>query len=451
MPTVHSVTLALPAVAIVAIVAVSALLARVGSDARWLAALGHVIVARHGIPAGIPFASTPTAHWPNALVLAELIFNALEGALGDRGLMLAQIVAITGGLAIVARDARAGGARSGPIAVALVLAAAGSIASLAIVRVQLFSLLLFPALVALLRSQARVPSKAIWLAVPLLALWSNLHGAALLGLAVLLGHLLLARARREPLRALAVAVAATVALCLTPALWRTPAYYVGVLTNVAAQRGVGMWGPLSLSSPFDLLLIVAALAGLALVLARRAWPAMWELAVLAGLALLTIRADRDGVWLMLFAAPIVARALRRERSPRKHALAPIIGAAAVALLGFAIARGPVPDGASPSLLRSALALSHGSPILADGAIDEQVALAGGRIWAGDPIDAFPRSVQAAYLDWLAGARSGAAAVTPAVRVALVTRGSAAQVLMTRLRGFVVARADAGTLLYERNG
>ncbi|MGH2890525.1 MAG: hypothetical protein ACRDNJ_12960, partial [Solirubrobacteraceae bacterium] len=310
VPVALPAAVALPTVTIAAIVAITALLAQVGSDARWLAALGHVIVARHAIPSGIPFAAAPTGHWPNPLVLAELIFNALEGALGDRGLMLAQLVVVAGALAIVSRDARAGGARPRGIAAALVLAAIGSISSLAIVRMQLFSLLLFPALAALLRAQARAPSRRIWLAVPLLALWSNLHGAALLGLAVLFGHLLVQRARREPLRALAVGAAATAALCLTPALWRTPAYYAGVLTNVAAQRGVGMWGPLSLGSPFDLLLIVAALVALAVIIARRLRPAAWEIAVLAGLTLLTLRAGRDGVWLMLFAAPIAARALR---------------------------------------------------------------------------------------------------------------------------------------------
>ena len=68
-----------------------------------------------------------------------------------------------------------------------------------------------------------------------------------------------------------------------------------------------------------------------------------------------------------------------------------------------------------------------------------------------PIDAFSRSVQASYLDWLNGARSGVSAVTPAVHVVLVTRGTPTQALMARMPEFVVARSDATTVLYERVG
>ena len=432
--------------AVAAVVGLCALLTRVGSDAQWLAALGHVISARHAVPAGIPFAAAPTAHWPNALVLAELIFGVLESALGDRGLMLAQLCAVAGALVILARDARAGGAPAPGIAGALLLVALGAIASLAIVRVQLFSLVLFPLLLALLRAQAQAPSRRIWLAVPLLAVWSNLHGAALLGLGVLVAHLVFTRARRAPWQSAAVAIASAGAMCLTPALARTPDYYYGLLTNAAAQRGQGMWGPLSLSDPFDLLLLVAVA-----VLALRAWrarPPRWELAVAAVLALLTLKADRDGVWLVFLLAGPAARTLDPVRFTR--ALAPVALVAASLLTVIALARGPVPGGASAGLVHRAIVLADGTPVLADGSIDEQVALAGGRIWAGNPIDAFSRPVQSAYLDWLA-ASPGAVTATERVRVVLVTRGTATQALMARMPGFVAARSDATTILYARRG
>ncbi len=431
--------------AVTTILALCAVLARIGSDAQWLAALGHVIIARRSIPAGVPFASSPTGHWPNVLVLAELIFSVLERTAGDRGIALAQLAAVAAGLVIIARDARAEGADAFGTSAALLLMAAGALPSLAIARVQLFSLALCPLLFALLRAQARSPSRGIWLAVPLLALWSNLHGAALLGLVVLLIHLALVRGRR-PATALGVAVAGALALCLTPALGRTVAYYHGVLTNVAAQRGLGMWGPLSLHSPLDLLMIAAA-AGLVRRV-RRAGAPRWEWAALAVLAVLTVRADRNGVWLLMFAAVPAARGAAPVRSLRM--LTPIAAVASIAILCFAVARGPVPGGASPALVRGAVALAHGSPVLADGSIDEQVALDGGRIWAGNPIDAFSRPVQSAYLEWVAGARGGALAVTPAVRVVLVSRGSATQALMARMPGFVVQRATPAVVVYVRS-
>jgi hypothetical protein len=120
------------------------------------------------------------------------------------------------------------------------VAGIGALPSLAIARVQLFSLVLFPLLLALLRAQSRSPSRAIWLAVPLLAVWSNLHGAALLGAGMLIVYLVFEPARREPVLTLAVTGASLAALCLTPVLLRTVTYYHGVLTNLAAQRGEGM-------------------------------------------------------------------------------------------------------------------------------------------------------------------------------------------------------------------
>ncbi len=428
----------------------TALLGRVGADAGWLAALGHVIAVRHAVPAGVPFALAPTGHWPNALVLAELIFAGLEHTLGDRGLMLAQLIAVGAALVILARDAERGGAEPIGAAGAILLAAVGSLSSLAIARVQLFSLVLFPLLAALLRAETRAPTRRIWLAVPLLALWSNLHGAALLGAGMLLVYLTLERGRGEPARrweALGVALAGLAALCATPAGVRTVAYYAGVLTNQAAQRGQGMWGPLSLSSPFDVIMLLAGV-----LLAYRVWrarPPLWEAVMAAVLILLTVKADRDGVWLLFFLAVPAARRLAPTRSLRM--LAPLAGVAAAGLVLFGVARGPVPTGASRSLLSQAIAAAHGSPVLADGTVDEQIAMAGGRIWAGNPIDAFSARVQAAYLDWLAGSGSGASAVVPAVKVALVARGSQTQALMARMPGFAAAHGDGATVMYERTG
>ena len=62
----------------VVVTGIAALAGIVGADARWLAALGHVITRSGAIPTGVPFAAAPTAHWHNAVVLAELIFGWLE-------------------------------------------------------------------------------------------------------------------------------------------------------------------------------------------------------------------------------------------------------------------------------------------------------------------------------------------------------------------------------------
>ncbi len=421
------------------------LVAIVGADARWLAALGRVIVRRGTIPTGVPFAAAPTQHWANALVLAELAFDGLEQALGDRGLVLAQLLAVALALGVLARDARAGGADSLGISSALALAAIGGLGSLAVARVQLFSLVAFALLLALLRAQQRRPSRGIYLALALLALWSNLHGAALAGLAVLWAYLALSRFARDRAVAIAVAIAAPAAICLTPVGLRTVDYYSGLVSNVAAQRGVGLWAPLG-SSPLDLLLIVATVA--LAIRCRRRRPPLWELVLILGLAALTVKASRDGVWLLFM---LIAPAAHSTRVKRQwNGLLPVGAAVALALLAFDLARPLTQPGASPALVRRAVALAHGTPILADAIAAEQVALAGGRIWAGNPLDAFSHGVQGVYLDWVAGAPSGAVALdNRQVRVVLVTRGSSAASLTSVAPGLVAVASDRGATIYVR--
>jgi len=430
---------------VLTLTAAAALVSFVGSDARWLAALGNVIAARHQLAPGVAFAAAPTASWPNPLVLAELIFHGLQASIGDRGLMLAQLIAVAIALSAVARDAIRGGAAAHSASAALVITALGAFPSLSIARAQLFSLALFPLLVLLLRSEARAPSWRIWLVLPLLALWSNLHGAALLGLGIALVYLALVRRRTHPVTAVAVGIAALGAVWMTPAGLRTPDYYHGVLTNLAAQRGLGFSAPLSLTRPFDLFLIAAALALIAAL--RRARPARWEMVTILLLGAVTIHASRFGIWLLLFLAPPTARGMAPRRAWER--LVPALATVAVAALAFAVLRGPLPSGADPSLLRQAVTLAHGTPILADDLLDEQVALAGGRIWVGNPIDAFSKQNQAAYLDWIEGRASGRRAIRPQVHVVLTMATSPARRLMARTPGFVRLDADRTAVIYSR--
>jgi hypothetical protein len=426
--------------------ALAAVAGTIGADSRWLAALGRIIVDRGKIPDGVPYASAPSAGWPNVPVLAELILHGLTSLAGDRGLLVAQIVAVAAGLAILAWDLRRSGTDDLSGALVLLIVVVGALPALVVIRSQLFSILFFPALVALRRAEAPVPSARLWLLLPLLAFWSNLHGAVLVGLAVAGAYLVLERGRRQPLVAGAVFGGSIIAVCATPALEHTPDYYLGVIQNEAARRGVQLWSPLSLSSGVDWLLIAAAVP--LLVLAFRARPKLWEMVVLAALAVLTIRTARSGVWLLFFTAAPAARALR-FRSARSFRLA----APALALSGIlavlGLTRGPLSTGAGGPLLDEAMRRAHGTPILADGVLGEQVALAGGGVWMTNPLDAFSRRDQSLYLDWLAGRPDGDAALRRAPVVVLVLRhGDAARRLEHTGRVRRVA-SDARAVLYVK--
>jgi hypothetical protein len=317
-----------------------------------------------------------------------------------------------------------------------------------IVRVQLFSLALFPLLVALLRSEARHPSRRIWLTLPLLALWSNLHGAVLVGLAVTLLYLIVHRMRQEPRTALVLAVGSPLALCFTPAGLRTVGYYHGVLTNAAAGRGEGLWAPLSPSAPLDAVLIMIAVVLCACLYRRR--PRLWELASIGVLAILTVQTGRSGVWLLFFLVAPAARTFRLRRTSSQRLLPAIVTVAAGAVI-LAIARGPVPRGAGRPMIEQAISLAHGRPVLAEDIVAEQIALAGGRVWIGNPIDAFAKRDQQAYLDWLDGKPGSMRAFARHVQVVLTLRGSPAERLMEHTRGFARLSSDRRAEIFLKSG
>jgi len=431
------------------IVAFSALVAGIGADARWLAALGGEIAQLGRIPGGIPYAAAPSIGWENVPVLGELVFHALEGLAGDRGLLLAQALAVACALGLTATDMRRAGVADSPSALCLLLAAVASAPALLVVRAQLFSLALFPLLVLLLREEARSPSRRIWLLVPLVALWSNLHGGVILGLAVAGCYLIFARLRQQPAVALGVLAASGAALLVTPALLGTLTYYRGVLGSEAAARGEGMWSPLSVSRPFDVAFLVAG-APLVL-LALRSKPHVWEFVALAGLGAAALQSGRNGVWLALFAATPAARTLTGSRSWRiapSQRMTVAVGGLLAALVVLGLARTPTSQAAGRALRDRAAAAARGTPILADDVNAEQLALDGRTVWIANPLDAFDHAEQRIYLDWLDGRPDGDALLVQA-RAVLVTAGSPPARRLAQDRRFREVAHDRGGALFVR--
>jgi hypothetical protein len=433
----------LPTIALVATVIVgsSAALSLIGGDAAWLAALGRAVADLGRIPSGVPYAAAPSAHWPNAIVLAELIFHWLYEVGGARALMLAQLIAVAAAVVTLGIDAARYGAGRRGIAFALIAMWIGAMLSLSVVRVQLFSLFLFPVLLALLRAETRRPSTRIWLAVPLLGVWSNLHGAALVGLLVLLVYLAVERGRRQPLLAGAIGTAAAAAMCLTPAGADTLSYYHGILVSQAVTSGSGLWAPLDLGSVHDLLLIAAAVA-----MAWGVTMCRWEQVVAVALALLSADASRSGIWL-LFVLVAPAAAKLRDGAGRGRLLTACATVAGVAL-ALSLIRGPLPNGAGRPLIDRALALAHGHPILADEQVAEQIALAGGTVWIANPLDAFSPRDQRAYIAWLDG-KPGSLRPYGNIRVVLSAHGSDSSRLMDASPSFKLAGSDGRVSLYLR--
>jgi hypothetical protein len=116
---------------------------------------------------------------------------------------------------------------------------------------------------------------------------------------------------------------------------------------------------------------------------------------------------------------------------------------------YGVAHGPSPSGASRRVLTEALARAGGTPVLAEAILAEQFALAGGRVWMSNPLDAFPRADQRLYLDWLAGRPAGRRAFAHAPRAVLARRGSAAQRLTAHSPAWRATAQDDQAVLYVR--
>jgi hypothetical protein len=426
-----------------------AVLGSVGADARWLAALGRTILAQGSIPTGVPYAAAPSADWVNVPVLGELVFHALQAVGGDRGLLLAQLVAATAALTLLALGMRALGAPDAASAMVLLLVFFAAVPSFIIVRAQLFSLVLFCAALLLLRAEARRPSRRVWLLVPLIALWSNLHGAVLVGLAIAAAYLVLERARREPVVAACVLAASCAALFVTPALAASGNYYLGVLRSEAAQRGEGLWAPLSVHKPFDVLFILVAIP--LLVFALRSGLRVWELVCIAALVAMTLHAGRNAVWLVFLVAAPAAHGLGKRFSHdltvSRRTLVLCAWIPAVFLV-IGVLQRPHQDGAGKRVRSEAVRIAAGKPILADGIDAEQFALDGRRVLIANPLDAFSRRDQRLYLDWLAASPAGDALLR-GVTTVVVTRGSPPQQRLERDRSFRRVAVDAKAVIYAR--
>ncbi|WP_377643901.1 hypothetical protein [Oryzobacter terrae] len=394
-----------------------------GADLLWVVALGDAARRVGGLPDGIPFASAPQLDWPNPALLAEVLLSLVDG-LGWWALPALHLLLVAGTLLVLVSDARRLGARDGRIALAASLVVVGGSTALVVVRFPSLSLVPFVTLVWLLRREADRPSRAIWLVPPLVVLWGNLHGAVLVGIAVL-GVFVLAGRGHGFVRRAVVGLLSLSALVLTSAGLRTPEYYLAALGNEAAVRGTDLWAAPSPTNPLDVAMVACGVVLLALA-ARRL--TRWEWLVVAGLLVGTADAARHGIWLLLFLAPVAAAGARRstvrEGDGQSTPATTRVGAAAlvvvavvaVGLVGVQLVRRedrvrPPGHALVPELRR----IAGDRPVLAKEPEAETFARDGITVWAANPVDAFTRETQVGFLDFLHDCRIP----DPALAVAVV--------------------------------
>lgn len=414
----------------------------IGADTWWLPAVARATWHGAGLR-GVPFAAAPTGGWHDPFLAGGLVLVAAWAGLGARGLIVLNGLALLAAGVALAANGRRRGATDRGFALALVLVTAGALPALAVTRIGLYSVALFPLLLGLLAAETGRPSARIWWAVPMLAAWANLHGGVLLGYLALICYLLAHRLPRQPGTAVAVGGAGFAALLCTSAFPDGAGYYLGVLRSVAARTHQGMWAPLTSRSIFDLLLVAAA-AGL-LLAAARGGVYRWELLLAALLAFETVRAARTGVFLLFTLAPAAAAALPASRTwPQRRRVA-----SAGVLLACVALLVRMPAGTPGRTVRLAAASAAGAPVLADDLPGEQLVEIGGRVWVANPLDAFREADQRLYLDWSAGQPAGDAALDRVGCLVLTRTGSAADRRASANPQLIRMAGDGAASLYRK--
>lgn len=281
--------------AVLAGIAVAALLA-VATTRADVDLWGHVqfgldTVDNGRIAAIDPYSFTSDRRWVNHEWLAEVLLASAWRAGGNPGLIALKLACIFGGVAFVSLLLRARGIKTRSQVLFLSLVIVGILPRVNHIRPQLFSVLLFAALLLILqRAEYGRRSAFVW-AVPLIGLWCNLHGGWIVGLASLglwtLGYAWSHRA--DGWRAWIVpgyAGLAALATLVNPygaALWRFLLETVGF-----GREAIAEWGPLWDNPGLLVLWMIFAAIGLGAVIrgyrprnpAAIVLPALWGAASL---------------------------------------------------------------------------------------------------------------------------------------------------------------------------
>jgi hypothetical protein len=314
-----------PVVALYLITLAGALPRELLSDS-WFVILGGREVAHHGLPTHD--ALTVWAHgraWVDQQWLGQLIFYGLYALGGIKLVLFTHFAAVGSAFVLAIAIARWRGASTRSVCWVSVPAFFLLVWGSWNARAQSFAFLLFVALVWLLVSDARSPSRKVFFFVPLLVLWANIHGTAATGaLFVALAGLCYAyERRRRPLRTWAPRAAAMVTLpfvCLFASPYATslPGYYDRMLLSSPLRSYIIEWKATTLSfqtAPFYFLALLAVwLAGRR---GDRLFPI--EKVLLAVTAVMGFQTFRSVVWFAVLGLMLLPVALDAVLKPQSSA------------------------------------------------------------------------------------------------------------------------------------
>lgn len=212
------------------------------------------------------------------------------------------------------------------------------------IRAQVFVLPLFTGLVWLLATEARRPSRKVYLAIPLLLVWANLHGSVALGALitmVLAGIQLVSSRGRAIRRSAALLVLAPLAVLATPyGPIETARYYRLLLVDPPFGDRVTEWRA---SDPDWDTLVFYVLAALAFGLVVWGWRrlTLFDVATLGLTFVGAVTAIRGIPWFalacMVLLPVAIGRSLEGAAAPIRSRVNRVLAAGAVSAVALVVA------------------------------------------------------------------------------------------------------------------
>jgi hypothetical protein len=329
---------ALLAVLVLAVVSFSVSVTRADPDLWGHVRFGQDILASRSISRLDPYSFTSDRPWINHEWLSEVLMASAYQLGGSSGLIALKWLLTVGALVTLWRAIRHAGVFR-PVAVGLLLVTVfGAYGLTVTLRPQLFSMLLYTILLALLNGIGRGSTRLfLWMPV-LFALWANLHGGWIVGIGVLgLWSTCALLSRRISWRWAAggtlLGLIGTLATPYGPELWQFLWETVGL-----GRVDIAEWQPLT-REPYALILWAIAASPLVVAWRRLGWAASPLLAPSVVLGALALRVARlEGFFALttvIMLAPCFA-ALGPRRLPlsRKPTRSDSLLVGAVCLVGL---------------------------------------------------------------------------------------------------------------------
>ena len=290
----------------------------------WMAIVSGRWIVQHGLPSHDALTVwTHGRRWTDQQWLAQLALYGLWRLGGVKLALFVHALLVTSGLAGAALFARTRGATARSVTwIAIpVLIAYYPVAS--VMRPQSFAFPLFAAVLWLVLADARQPSRRVFLTLPLLVLWTNLHGSVVLGamLVSLDGLVGMVQQRRPSGRGIALLLAPWACVFASPYGPHLPAYYEKILVGGDFKQFVTEWAPTTLSAQTAAVYLIV-LGGLWLLgRAGRGVPLLDQLAF-ALTSVLAFEAVRNTAWIGLVALAVLPPLVDRLRQPGRGACPP---------------------------------------------------------------------------------------------------------------------------------